>query len=581
MNHRGAPHGQWLGLLAITWLLILVGLGLRVWKAPSSVGSYDIDIDTFFFLGWKLTQGSLLYTDHFDSKWPIVQYLFVPSALLGSIRSHRVLVVLLNAATALVLARSVGSLRRSGWIATGPRYPLPWVAAALYLLLSQKLVGGLSGHIHHYANSFLVFGLACLSREVARRADLQAPPRAARGWLVAAGFWLFMAAAVRPNLIAPLLLTTLACQLWRFASGRPRGPSIGGMLMECMAMASGGLLGALLVFAPYAFVPDGPARAWAGAIEVLLAWSGQAMQDQGTMLHFLRQMSVVGIAGIEIWILMILPLLGIAGCVRRANRHGSGGRLLLLPALATVYLVGLAISFEHTHYWGHYDLMSVLPYTLLIVSGIGLLDAQQRQARSQGWSGAVVLVLSLILAYNIVSPELWTPSPTDRSSRKQAASARLAGEWSLVRNHLAAQPPEQRGFISPQDFSLHWQLHQDASTVGIHPSWSLEPYGLSASWATRRLGLAITDTQACDQLVAAENHTIVWKATDRGGRHSESFLKNCLASRTSQWTEITARVGLSGEIYKLFERQSAPRQTAPDQPMPVRQRSSTSAIERI
>ncbi len=549
-------QGQWLVLLAVTWLLILVGLGLRVWNAPSSVGSYDIDIDTFVFLGWKLTQGSLLYTDHFDSKWPIVQYLFVPSALLGSIRSHRILVVLLNAATALVLARSIGSLRSSGWIATGPRYPLPWVAAALYLLLSQKLVGGLSGHIHHYANSFLVFGLACLSREVARRADLQAPPRGAEaGWLVAAGFWLFLAAAVRPNLIVPLLLTTLAGQLWRFASGRRSGAATGeSLIVESLAMAGGGLLGALLIFAPYAFVADGPASAWAGAVEVLLEWSGQAMQDQGTMLHFLRQMSVMGIAGIEVWILMILPLLGLAGWVRRVKGHGSGGRLLLLPTLAALYLVGLALSFEHTHYWGHYDLMSVLPYTLLIVSGIGLLDAQQRQARSQAWTGAIVLVLSLILANNIVSAELWTPSPTGQRSRKLAASDRLAAEWSLVRNHLAAQPPDQRGFISPQDFSLHWQLHQDASTVGAHPSWSLEPYGLSASWATRRLGLAVTDAQACDQLVSAGNHTIVWKATDRGGRHAESFLKECLAGQASQWTEITARVGLSGEIYKLFER---------------------------
>ncbi len=534
--------------------MILIGLGLRVWNAPSSVGSYDIDIDTFFFLGWKLTQGSLLYTDHFDSKWPIVQYLFVPSALLGSIRSHRILVFLLNAATALVLARSVGSLGRSGWIAAAPRFPLPWVTAALYLLLSQKLVGGLSGHIHHYSNTFLVLGLACLSREVARRADQRKPPRAARGWLVAVGFWLFMGAAVRPNLIVPLLLTTLAAQLWRFAGSRRRGPANGALFMECMAMAGGGLLGALLVFAPYAFVHDGPASAWAGAVEVLLEWSGQAMQDQGTMLHFLRQMSVVGIAGIEVWILMILPLLGLAGWVRRVKGHGTGGRLLLLPVLSTVYLVGLAISFEHTHYWGHYDLMSVIPYTLLIVSGIGLLDAQERQVRSFPLTAAIVLVLSLILAYNIVSAEIPTPSPAGQRSRKLAAAARLAGEWSLVRNHLAAQPPDQRGFVSPQDFSLHWQLHQDASTVGVHPSWSLEPYGLSASWATSHLGLPITDAQACDQLVAAGNHTIVWKATDRGGRHSESFLRHCLAQSTSDWTEITTAISLSGENYRLFER---------------------------
>ncbi|MCX5932715.1 MAG: hypothetical protein NTW83_13070 [Cyanobacteria bacterium] len=545
------------------------------------MGSYDIDIDTFFFLGWKLTQGSLLYTEHFDSKWPIVQYLFVPSALLGSIRSHRMLVFLLNAATALVLARSVGSLGRCGWIAAAPRFPLPWVAAALYLLLSQKLVGGLSGHIHHYANTFLVLALACLSREVARRADQRTPPRAARGWLVAAGFWLFLAAAVRPNLIVPLLLTTLAGQLWRFVSGRRNGPATDALAMECLAMAGGGLLGALLTFGPYAFVPDGPSRAWAGAVAVLLEWSGQAMQDQGTTLHFLRQMSVVGIAGIEVWILMILPLLGLAGWVRWVKGHGSGGRLLLLPLLATLYLLGLAISFEHTHYWGHYDLMSVLPYTLLIVSGIGLLDAQQRQARSQAFSAGIVLVLSLILAYNIVSAEIWSPSAAGQRSSRLAATARLAGEWSLVRNHLAAQPPDRRGFISPQDFSLHWQLHQDASTVGVHPSWSLDPYGLSASWATRRLGLAITDVQACDQLVAAGNHTIVWKATDRGGRHSESFLRHCLATSTSRWTEITARVGLSGENYKLFERQPRSAADTPDQPMPVRQRSSTSAIERI
>jgi hypothetical protein len=136
-------------------------------------------------------------------------------------------------------------------------------------------------------------------------------------------------------------------------------------------------------------------------------------------------------------------------------------------------------------------------------------------------------------------PEALTPIERDRQR--------------LVR-HLRALRGGQGTFTSPQDFSLHWQLGQPASTVGVHPSWSLDPYGMRRSWATDRIGLAITPAQACAQLTDDRHRLLIWTHTERGGRHSEAFLRDCLRRDDASWHEITAELGLSSGAIKVFRR---------------------------
>lgn len=146
----------------LAWLLatcLAVGLLLRVTRASFNHISYDHDIDTFLYMSWRLLQGGLLFIDHYDSKFPIVQYLYIPSFLSGSILGHRLIMFVITLLTALLFYRCLRHLQRLGFLARQTKRAWMVLCSALLLCFSQANPGGLSGHLHLFANGFLVLAL--------------------------------------------------------------------------------------------------------------------------------------------------------------------------------------------------------------------------------------------------------------------------------------------------------------------------------------------------------------------------------------------------------------------------------------
>jgi hypothetical protein len=104
--------------------------------------------------------------------------------------------------------------------------------------------------------------------------------------------------------------------------------------------------------------------------------------------------------------------------------------------------------------------------------------------------------------------------------------------------------------------ALERQLRQPATTVGIGPQWSLNQQGLTASWATRRLGLPTSSEGVCRQLTDPANRHLVWMRTDPEGPNTEAFLRSCLERQPEQWQEISEELGLRSGQYGVFRRQS-------------------------
>jgi hypothetical protein len=416
----------------------------------------------------------------------------------------------------------------------------------LYLVMSQKMVGGLSGHLHQFANGFLLLAVALLARHAAAR---QAGGGLGLASLAAAGASAALAVAVRPNLLYPAALLAAALlgmvQPWRRQGRRGRWAMVG-------ATAAGVVAVPLALFLPYLAFPDGPARAWAGAVLLPLEWAAQRPSESTGAGELIRDLAGSSIAGLEVWTVALVPLLGVLrlGC-RSLGGSAPGRRPLLVPALCLLYLAGLVWSFLRTHFWGHYELLLAPPLALLVAAGLAPLEADPRPAPRR-LAAATALALSLILCNNTLLVELGQLAAPPRPPAPE--TIRLEQDRARLLAHLRALPPRQRTFTSPQDFSFHWQLAMPASTAGVHPSWSLDPYGMRRSWATDRLGLAITDDQACAQLTDRRHRHVIWRRTERGGRHGEAFLLACLASDPTGWEEISGAIGLrSGEL-RVFRR---------------------------
>jgi hypothetical protein len=93
-----------------------------------------------------------------------------------------------------------------------------------------------------------------------------------------------------------------------------------------------------------------------------------------------------------------------------------------------------------------------------------------------------------------------------------------------------------------------------SSTVGVHPSWSLDPYGMRRSWATDLIGLPVSEGEACAQLTDRRHELLIWTRTERGGRHDEAFLRACLDADSALWRELTKDLGLRSGRHRVFHR---------------------------
>ncbi|WP_322773775.1 hypothetical protein [Synechococcus sp. CBW1107] len=526
-------------VLTVLWWLTLVGLAVRVWRASTIAGSYDGEIDSLLVLAQRGLHGTLLYQESYLRQWPIAQWLFAPSAWLGSIRAHRLLVLGLDLLAGLLMSLSVRNFSAAGLIPLKPRSLVPLASGVLLVVLAQKLPGGIAGSLHQFANVFLVLGVYLLSLA----ADGQEPPGSRIHWrlLVAASTFALLAVACFFTLIYPLTLVAALVLVHH------RHPAV-----VARALITGVALGCALLIVPYLFVAHGLALLWAGAVALPLEWASQQIWWGEDVTSLFSELARMPLAGLPIWSLILMPGAGLLLIARRAwgseTRHLE--RLLLVPGLAIVFLLELVWSFQRTDFNSHDGLLIVVPLVLVTAAGMAELERTRRRSlRVAAFAGS--LILSLILFNNIAIAEVFG-SP----SRPAKLVTALEQDRAELRRYFSGLPEAERGFTAPQDPALHWQLRVPATTVGIGPKWSLNPQGIRASWATRTIGLPVGQAQICAQLLQPANRHLVWTRTDPEGPNTEAFLRQCLNQDKARWQELTGELGLRTGEFKLFRREA-------------------------
>jgi hypothetical protein len=521
-------------LFYASWLLILIALGLRAWRDPIVAGGYDQELDGLLYSGQRLLQGGFLYADHFLAIQPIAQYLYAPSAWLGSLQAHRVLIFLVDVVGGLLLIGTFRQFSQARLIPLLPNSLIPPMVGVLFVIFSQMFQGGAAGNLHHYANFFLIVALFCISHHLAA-----AERRPALVWpdLLVAGAALFLAIDCFVSLSSPVLI---AAAVVLVQSRRPL-PALGALFV-------GGLLAAALVFLPYLFLPGGPALAWAGAVLLPLQWTGRSSNEVTHLPEVTARLLRTGVAGLPIWLLCLLPFLGLLRLAARQWRAPVAGsdEPLLIPAIALIVLIDMGWSLQRGSVESQDLLLMVLP--LLLMIGAGLAELEWNSSRgSRGLAVTSLLVISLIFLNNIFVARVFS-APRQPSGLVAA----LEGDRSILRRHLGALPPAERGFTAPQDTALQWQVGVPASTRGIGPEWSLNQQNLQESWATRTLGLPVGVGPVCAQLTSPANRQLVWRRTDRTGPNTETFLRSCLDG--GRWEDLSTKLGLSTGQFRIFQR---------------------------
>ena len=513
------------GLFPALWLLSGVGLLVRVLRQPTIAGTYDVKLDELLYAGQRLLQGELVYAGLVNGSLPLVQWLYAPSAWVGGLTAHRLLILAVNLVGGLLLVGALRHLAAAGLVALRPGSRVPWAAATAFVIGGQMFPGGMSGHPHQFANTFLVLALYAASR--------------AR--LAGAGAALVLALECFPRISSPLLMVALLA-LVLIQVPRP--------LAVLAPLLAGAAAMALLTIAPYAALPHGPALVWAGAVQLPLEVANGFPAEGDRLLPLLGKFLSTPVAGLPIWLMVLVPCLGLVDLAAREGREPGrhGERLLLLPALSVIFVLEVLLSFQRGAFEKGDMQLLVLPLVLILACGFAEMERSNRRWIRAGGLVAMLL-MSLIFFNNTFVNSLGQPP-----RRPRAPVRALEADRSLARRYLAALPASERGFTAPQDVALQRQLEERASTVGIGPEWSLNQQGLAPSWATRRLGLPTDSAATCQQLTDPANHHLVWMRTDPSGPNSESFLRACLAREPGRWQEISDRLGLRSGEYRVFRR---------------------------
>jgi len=532
------------------WSLSIAGIIIRLLCASPTIGSYDQDIDTFIYLGSQLLKGKLMYIHNFDPKLPTVQYIFGPIALFKSITAHRWIAFFYNVIGAICVYLGIKNLSNSDLLPKARNYGLAAAGAGtLFILLSQKIIGGLSGHIHTYSNTFLAIAFLCITlaerSQSAGKKNITLPQIKWKYnfyWLLA-GATTSIAISIRPNLIFPCLFSGIIIAILHSYQAKSLP------IKTNLFFIIGSLLASIAIFFPYFFINDGLSIAWHGAIIAPAEWISSDNKPNPSFLEAFQWIMNARAGGVSGWMLSIAALPGLLLAISRQAFRPSylNYRRIILPITIVIYILGLAYSLTHKNLWWHYQLMGALPLTIIAVTGLIHLNSSSDK-RLYRLSAIFTLILSMILAYDIFVVEARDFVSSQNSITSKSSDQTVIKDLDKVLTFLKKLPVEDRQFTSPANFRLHWETGVSSTTTGAHPQWSLSAYDMKGSKTTQILQLATTEKIACSQLTNSINNYLILDEFNPKAVTRELF-ENCLQKSDLQWVEITSDLNL--ESYKV------------------------------
>lgn len=374
----------WLAALAIPGTLFAHSL---------LIAKADWDIEAFLYLGSRLNAGELLYLRDFETKLPLVQYLFALADRLGGVGAWRIIAF----ATVCLLAAIAAPLVVSG--ITGPlggdrarKRKLSILAFLVFMSLVYSQPGSSSAQLSLPAAALMFLAIAIWSR-------LPAGP-AGTGQAAVSGALVALAVLVRPN-YAFAFPALMLFALRPLLSGGSC-PSLRGSAHAVLAYALAAGLTILLSLAPYAFADRGiPTLA-----DSLSELSRFSIRQTGALELLVAQITGRQ-APFYLYLYTAIILVG-ATLLWQQRRHRTDRLDGLLAITVCIFSVaGLHYSFVTSHYWPHYALMFVPFVTILFMQAL-VIALVNRDAAGASWFRHFTLVPLL------AATALLATTPADR-----------------------------------------------------------------------------------------------------------------------------------------------------------------------
>ncbi len=309
---------------------------------------HNWDIDAFLYLGGRLDQGQLLYVGDFETKLPIVQYIFWVPYIYGGIGAWRIASIIL---VGFALLQPLLSLRK---IFNLPKsFLLLLFLASLFVFCNVP--GAESAQISIVASALIFSSIINASLGLMRGGN--------RFYCILSGLMFGFAVSIRPNFLFTAISIFLPLLL----------PSIRKSILASryILIVLAALIAILIQFSPYIFSAVSFENLAAGLNAIRSYSNGLNISDL-LLSQFTNNIGLVGYVSSGSIYFFILALSIFPTVIFIQNKKSDKTLLnrdlskqefsiLFCYIVSLSSLLLLEFSFLGTHYWDHYQAM-FLPY---------------------------------------------------------------------------------------------------------------------------------------------------------------------------------------------------------------------------
>jgi hypothetical protein len=497
------------------------------------------DLDSFLYLGSRLNSGELLYTRDFETKLPLLQYIFWIPYKFGGIGAWRLITFVTAVVLAVISSRLIAESLTSHLEHPNSLVKLATLlSAAVFLTFIYSLPGSSDAQIELFAAPFAYFSIALSHRAITYESH--------RGvYTIISGCMIAIAFSIHPDYLFTIPAFVLFYALAASSSDHPMRYS--GAIIQITLFILAACLTATIQFVPYLFGIK-TLSILISAMRALTQFSwgslGEAFRGQffsGQTLAFYLCM-YLGLG--------IMLLTALLSHFRSASKNSIflSGSLLCLASV-----IGLNYAFRRTHYYGQYSVMFA-PYASVIFTHLFILifggEAYLIKSALIPIRFPRIMLSALIIWYvsvtgrplvHLVQARLFISEP-DVSAPELSLSINNRNLDPKLLNFLKHVVAEGMSFYVPYNTNYHRLLNHERIGDG-HPmmlSWILVGGRIGPIGS---IFLYSDTVHRAPCLALWESHKDIIVVSD-----GDEEVVRCLLQEASGYQELSGRHG----VYRIF-----------------------------
>jgi hypothetical protein len=359
------------------------------------VAGHDWDLDTFLYLGSRLENGELVYFRDFETKLPLLQYIFWFPSHFGGIGLWRSITFIASLVLIVNSTHIIVTAVIDDRVAQKSSRKIVLLSSCVSLLFLYSLPGSSSAHISMFAAVFMYQAIALWHRALQRKFG--------ENHYIGCAAATAIAVSIRPNYLYAIPAFAMFSIIPAIALTEIHKYNYAIKQLALFGIALSFFI--LIQFVPYFFYVNGPSV-------LLSALLAMRQFSQGLSFIELLRSQFFDDRVVRLLYLCIYASLGFLLFISLQRKDNGNSYVIRLSGIltCTIAIVALDYSFLTISFWPHYSIMLV-PYAALLITYLCILVFERDTIVKAGFvsvntEGAFLSIILLVGLYVCVATKV-------------------------------------------------------------------------------------------------------------------------------------------------------------------------------